>query len=143
MVRHGGSSASSYLADPTSPTHRPPHCASIIVTSSLRDNRLNHHLLNTDSLIYELCGLAMHTTQCIILHLEVSRDQCFLCPLQLCHVIELSLLNFVTINMSCFTQHFLFHLVTFSISPVALCHMINFSDSTWSHFELSNTLGGG
>ena len=34
MVGHGGSSASSYLADPTSPI--PSHCASIIVTSTLR-----------------------------------------------------------------------------------------------------------
>ena len=34
MVGHGGSSASSYLADPTSPI--PSHCASIVVTSTLR-----------------------------------------------------------------------------------------------------------
>ena len=34
MVGHGGSSAGSYLADPTSPT--PSHCASIVVTSTLR-----------------------------------------------------------------------------------------------------------
>ena len=33
MVRHGGSSAGSYLADPTSPI--PSHCASIVVTSTL------------------------------------------------------------------------------------------------------------
>ena len=32
MAGHGGSSAGSYLADPTSP----PHCASIVVTSTLR-----------------------------------------------------------------------------------------------------------
>ena len=36
MVRHGGSSAGSYLADPTSPI--PSHCASIVVTSTLRAN---------------------------------------------------------------------------------------------------------
>ena len=30
MVGHGGSSAGSYLADPTSPI--PSHCASIVVT---------------------------------------------------------------------------------------------------------------
>ena len=36
MVRHGGSSAGSYLADPTSPI--PSHCASIVVTSTLRVN---------------------------------------------------------------------------------------------------------
>ena len=36
MVGHGGSSASSYLADPTSPI--PSHCASIVTTSTLRVN---------------------------------------------------------------------------------------------------------
>ena len=34
MVGHGGSSAGSYLADPTSPI--PSHCASIVVTSTSR-----------------------------------------------------------------------------------------------------------
>ena len=34
MVGHGGSSAGSYLADPTSPI--PSHCASIAATSTLR-----------------------------------------------------------------------------------------------------------
>ena len=34
MVGHGGSSAGSYVADPTSPI--PSHCASIVVTSTLR-----------------------------------------------------------------------------------------------------------
>ena len=34
MVGHGGSSASSYLADPTSPI--PSHCASIVMTSTVR-----------------------------------------------------------------------------------------------------------
>ena len=38
MVGHGGSSAGSYLADPTSPI--PSHCASIVVTSTLRVNIL-------------------------------------------------------------------------------------------------------
>ena len=36
MVGHGGSSAGLYLADPTSPI--PSHCASIVVTSTLRVN---------------------------------------------------------------------------------------------------------
>ena len=36
MVRHGGSSAGSYLADPTSPI--PSHCASVVTTSTLRVN---------------------------------------------------------------------------------------------------------
>ena len=34
MVGHGGSSAGSYLVDPTSPI--PSHCASVVVTSTLR-----------------------------------------------------------------------------------------------------------
>ena len=34
MDRHGGSSAGSYLTDPTSPI--PSHCASIVTTSTLR-----------------------------------------------------------------------------------------------------------
>ena len=38
MVGHGGSSAGSYLANPTSPI--PSHCASIVVTSTLRVNIL-------------------------------------------------------------------------------------------------------
>ena len=36
MVGHGGSSAGSYLADPTSPI--PSHCTSIVATSTLRVN---------------------------------------------------------------------------------------------------------
>ena len=36
MAGHGGSSAGSYLADPTSPI--PSHCASIVATSTLRVN---------------------------------------------------------------------------------------------------------
>ena len=34
MVGHGGNSAGSYIADPTSPI--PPHCASVVVTSTAR-----------------------------------------------------------------------------------------------------------
>ena len=39
MVGHGGSSAGSYLTDPTSPI--PSHCASIVTTSTLRVNNKN------------------------------------------------------------------------------------------------------
>ena len=55
MVGHGGSSAGSYLADPTSPI--PSHCASIVATSTVRvkhhcvqnlkyihSNEIGHHL---------------------------------------------------------------------------------------------------
>ena len=46
MVGHGGSSAGSYLADPTSPI--PSHCASIVVTSTLRVKKgCTYYLANT------------------------------------------------------------------------------------------------
>ena len=41
MVGQGGSSADSYLADPTTPI--PSHCASIVATSTLRVN-CNHNI---------------------------------------------------------------------------------------------------
>ena len=41
MVGHGGSSAGSYLADPTSPI--PSHCASIVVTSTLSQFNISSH----------------------------------------------------------------------------------------------------
>ena len=47
MVGHGGSSAGSYLADPTSPI--PSHCASIVVTSTVR---VKHHLCTVAFTIY-------------------------------------------------------------------------------------------
>ena len=43
MVGHVGSSAGSYLADPTSPI--PSHCASIVTTSTLRVNIVPHEVL--------------------------------------------------------------------------------------------------
>ena len=42
MVGHGGSSAGSYLADPTSPI--PSHCASIVETSTVRVNLIQNIL---------------------------------------------------------------------------------------------------
>ena len=42
MVGHGGSSAGSYIADPTSPI--PSHCASIVTTSTARVKRISSHL---------------------------------------------------------------------------------------------------
>ena len=44
MVGHGGSSASSYLADPTSPI--PSHCASIIATGTLIANMYSRSFQN-------------------------------------------------------------------------------------------------
>ena len=49
MVGYGGSSAGSYLADPTSPI--PSHCASIVVTSTLRGNKpVYENVIYTQSL---------------------------------------------------------------------------------------------
>ena len=60
MVGHGGSSAGSYLADPTSPI--PSHCASIVVTSTLRVNPLG--LFNVAGLIgVTIWHLWKHTQQ--------------------------------------------------------------------------------
>ena len=52
MVGHGGSSAGSYLADPTSPI--PSHCASIVVTSTVRVNQLygDHIVLLYVNILY-------------------------------------------------------------------------------------------
>ena len=44
MVGYGGSSAGSYLADPTSPI--PSHCASVVLTSTLRVNKLLTRVLS-------------------------------------------------------------------------------------------------
>ena len=49
MVGHGGSSAGSYLADPTSPI--PSHCASIVVTTTVRVNYM-HIMYRRGSLYY-------------------------------------------------------------------------------------------
>ena len=53
MVGHGGSSAGSYLADPTSPI--PSHCASIVVTGTLRVKDLLQHKKVMDNIFYPLC----------------------------------------------------------------------------------------
>ena len=59
MVGHGGSSAGSDLADPTSPI--PSHCASIVVTSTVRVN-----VLFSD---FDMSTL--HNTGCIALNIIV------------------------------------------------------------------------
>ena len=51
MVGHGGSSAGSYLTDPTSPI--PYHCASIVMTSTLRVKR--------SQTVTGLCGVYQHS----------------------------------------------------------------------------------
>ena len=54
MVRHGGSSAGSYLADPTSPI--PSHCASVVATSTLRVSGFTYvpdlHRLTAEQLLH-------------------------------------------------------------------------------------------
>ena len=57
MVGHGGSSAGSYLADPTSLI--PSHCASIVVTSTLRVKRnmlLDLSLFHLAQLVTSSCS---------------------------------------------------------------------------------------
>ena len=53
MVGHGGSSACSYLADPTSPI--PSHCASIVVTSTLRVNNIFLNTCKCYTLLVNTC----------------------------------------------------------------------------------------
>ena len=57
MVGHGGSSAGSYFADPTSPI--PFHCASTVATSTLRVNKQDCPMpshQNAVSIIYSCCA---------------------------------------------------------------------------------------
>ena len=62
MVGHGGSSAGSYLADPTSPI--PSHCVSIVATSTIRVN----HSENIHLAIFTL-----HTMESdILIHMPVT-----------------------------------------------------------------------
>ena len=63
MVGHGGSSAGSYLADPTSPI--PSHCASIVVTSTLR---VNPHSSEYTAHENEHSQLVEHSTILVIPH---------------------------------------------------------------------------
>ena len=58
MVGHGGSSAGSYLADPTSPI--PSHCASIVMTSTLRLNSVSFPLQVLALCL--LCLMSIHHT---------------------------------------------------------------------------------
>ena len=61
MVGHGGSSAGSYLADPTSPISS--HCASIVVTSTLRVNMEHCHVV--------IKHIPLHTHLLVLLTLKV------------------------------------------------------------------------
>ena len=68
MVGHGGSSAGSYLADPTSPI--PSHCASIVVTNTLRVNHVSCDLLHTYSIMHYVF---------ICVYFGMNRVLCFKC----------------------------------------------------------------
>ena len=57
MVGHGGSSAVSYLANPTSPI--PSHCASIVTTSTLKVNCNHLHVPLTHVTFMVYCLLVM------------------------------------------------------------------------------------
>ena len=72
MVGHGGSSAGSYLADPTSPIPA-SHCASIVVTSTLRVNMEVSSQLQYISLavILQLC---IGTVNGVVMSQEVSEQ---------------------------------------------------------------------
>ena len=74
MVGHGGGSASSYLADHTSPI--PSHCASIVVTSTLRVNTVVHAQLVLFLLV--ISNYLMKQ----LLHVDLALFRC------LCMVIE-------------------------------------------------------
>ena len=52
MVGYGGSSAGSYLADPTSPI--PSHCASIVTTSTLRVNRVLQKYMDLNKMVFSI-----------------------------------------------------------------------------------------
>ena len=70
MVGHGGSSAGSYLADPTSPI--PSHCASIVMASTLRVK--NSHMLPAISL--NLYKQVLLTSPLTSVHEGVMHDLC-------------------------------------------------------------------
>ena len=61
MVGHGGSSAGSYLTDPTSPI--PSHCASIVVASTVRVNKFAD-INPVHFILHFLCELAGLVQMC-------------------------------------------------------------------------------
>ena len=72
MVGHGGSSAGSYLANPTSPI--PSHCASIVVTSTVRVNmRLCSYETtpNYISIHFNIIYCIFHGTASVLLYVYV------------------------------------------------------------------------
>ena len=73
MVGYGGSSAGSYLADPTSPI--PSHCASIVVTSTVRvKEHKTSKLPPRDSHTAHIVNLEGHKQHCTVLLQILSYD---------------------------------------------------------------------
>ena len=85
MVGHWGSSAGSYLADPTSPI--PFHCASIVTTSTLRVNMscmFSGMLQSGKSMGYIVLHAVFHqvgwvTLFCMVCSIRWGGVNCFLC----------------------------------------------------------------
>ena len=82
MVGHGGSSAGSYLADPTSPI--PSHCVSIVATSTLRvkiSTRWWSVEVTQDAARQMLQHLILYPPNCIntftITHLSLLTSLCY------------------------------------------------------------------
>ena len=84
MVGHGGSSAGSYLADPTSPI--PSHCTSIVVTSTVRVNSIDrlHNWPQKEKLYGAHLKLAHRVLQHKIITIKVlsffAKYQSFMTP---------------------------------------------------------------
>ena len=86
MAGHGGSSAGSYLADPTSPI--PSHCASIVATNTLR---VNNEICNQDTEHKKLYKTFLSLQckvlfLCSILHTEVPSRCLWLFSLLCLHI---------------------------------------------------------
>ena len=82
MVGHGGSSAGSYLADPTSPI--PSHCASIVATSTVRDKL---HALGDD----EVYAQRISKENAVIVNLcKIIEPVCIPCLLLVCTITQSS-----------------------------------------------------
>ena len=107
MVGYGGSSASSYLADPTSPI--PSHCASIVATSTLRVNCVYIKLLfEYSSRVYVKCvnhlmkfslitnSLCSSLTNQMLLHMYENNNFIILCcPLELVFSMLINVLLYI------------------------------------------------
>ena len=119
MVGHGGSSAGTYLAYPTSPI--PSHCASIVTTSTLRVNCWNQllhtfilHVVNYSKTGGKHAGSKTgmltrpgHSRLTQLLYLIHVLGQCHSCygAVSLCHCISAQVLYFIGL-CCCWKQYF-------------------------------------